>query len=71
MNSHEKIITELLDLLTEAQDLGLTFNVGSAYISRQYMNKQCDLNTRIQALKREWKAATMPTETVTAENTNK
>lgn len=71
MNSHEKIITELLDLLTEVQDLGLTFNVGSAYISRQYINKQCDLNTRIQALKREYKAAIMPTETITTEDANK
>jgi hypothetical protein len=66
MNSPEKLITELLGLLTEAQDLGLTFSVGSAYISRQYIDKQCELNARIRAVKREYDAATTPVETSTA-----
>jgi hypothetical protein len=66
MNSPEKLITELLGLLTEAQDLGLTFSVGSAYISRQYIDKQCELNARIRAVKREYDAAITPVETSTA-----
>jgi hypothetical protein len=39
----------LLKLLTEAQSLGLTFHVGSAYISRAYISAQDDLNARIDA----------------------
>lgn len=40
---------ELLTLLKEAQNLGLTFFVGNAYISRAYIDAQDDLNKRIEA----------------------
>jgi hypothetical protein len=43
--------TELMTLLLEAQDLGLTFSIGSAYISRQYIDKQRELSARIDAAK--------------------
>lgn len=35
--------------LDEAQNLGLTFFVGNAYISRAYIDAQDDLNKRIEA----------------------
>lgn len=38
---------ELLKLLKEAQSLGLTFDIGSAYISRAYIDRQADLRARI------------------------
>lgn len=34
---------ELIDLLRETVTLGLTFDVGSAYISRSYIDKQDEL----------------------------
>jgi hypothetical protein len=43
--------TELMALLLEAQELGLTFSIGSAYISRQYIDKQRELSARIDAAK--------------------
>ena len=42
---------ELLALLIESQELGLTFSIGSAYISRQYIEKQRELSARIDAAK--------------------
>lgn len=41
--------TELVAMLGEAQRLGLTFDIGSAYIRRQYIDKQDELNARIDA----------------------
>ncbi|MBI1620075.1 hypothetical protein [Aquamicrobium zhengzhouense] len=38
---------ELLALLKEAQALGLTFHRGAAYISAAYIEKQAELNARI------------------------
>lgn len=38
---------ELLALLKEAQALGLTFHRGAAYISAAYIQKQAELNARI------------------------
>ena len=43
--------TELLGLLDTAQRLGLSFSIGSAYIRREYITKQDELNTRIDAAK--------------------
>lgn len=40
---------ELLALLVEARNLGLTFDIGRAYISRAYIDAQDDLVTRINA----------------------
>mgnify|MGYP000877088470 CR=1 FL=1 len=34
---------ELIELLREARSLGLTFHIGSAYISRAYIDHQEDL----------------------------
>lgn len=41
---------ELLDLLIKAQRLGLTFDIGTAYIRRSYIDKQDELNALINAL---------------------
>jgi hypothetical protein len=41
--------TELVQLLHEAAKLGLTFDIGSAYIRRSYIDKQTELNNRIKA----------------------
>ena len=40
---------ELIDLLRETVTLGLTFDVGSAYISHSYIDKQDELRSRITA----------------------
>ena len=40
---------ELINLLRETESLGLTFNVGRAYISRGYVDKQAELRARIDA----------------------
>jgi hypothetical protein len=44
MTQNEK---ELIALLREAHKLGLRFFIGSAYISRAYIDHQDDLNERI------------------------
>jgi predicted porin len=43
--------SELLDLLKQAQRLGLTFDIGTAYIRRSYIDEQDALNTKINALR--------------------
>ena len=40
---------ELIDLLRETAALGLTFDVGRAYIYRSYIDKQDELRSRITA----------------------
>ena len=40
---------ELIELLRETAALGLTFDVGRAYISRGYVDKQAELRARIDA----------------------
>ena len=40
---------ELLELLKKSQRLGLDFSIGSAYISRAYIDAQEELNARINA----------------------
>lgn len=42
-------IQKLLQLLKKAQYLGLTFYIGNAYISREFINKQATLNAEIDA----------------------
>lgn len=42
--------SELVGLLNEAQRLGLTFDCGSAYIRRAYIDTQTELNNRIKAV---------------------
>jgi hypothetical protein len=44
--------SELLELLREAQKLGLTFHIGNAYIRRVYIDEQDALNARIDAIPR-------------------
>lgn len=39
--------TEVVSMLKDAQRLGLTFDIGSAYIRRQYIDAQDALNARI------------------------
>ncbi len=41
--------SELLALLKEAQRVGLDLHIGTAYISRAYIDKQAELNARINA----------------------
>lgn len=48
--------TELIQLLTEAAKLGLTFDIGSAYISRGYIDQQDALVARITAAKKAMKS---------------
>ena len=43
-------IKKLLQLLKKAQYLGLTFYIGNAYISREYINQQAALNAEIDAV---------------------
>lgn len=40
--------SELVALLNEARQLGLTFDIGSAYIRRSYIDKQTELRARIK-----------------------
>lgn len=40
---------ELIKLLRETESLGLTFDIGQAYISRSYIDKQTLLRDRISA----------------------
>jgi hypothetical protein len=46
-------IRNLLQLLKKSQHLGLTFYIGNAYISREYINQQAALNAEIDAAIRE------------------
>jgi len=47
MTEQQTLTQDLAALLVEARALGLTFHTGSAYISRSYIDKQADLNQRI------------------------
>lgn len=42
--------TELVGLIREAARLGLTFDIGNAYIRRAYIDKQDALQLQIKAL---------------------
>jgi phage host-nuclease inhibitor protein Gam len=44
---------KLLQLLKKAQRLGLNFDVGNAYIRRDYIEQQAALNLEINALMKE------------------
>lgn len=41
----------LVELLKEAAHLGLTFDIGRAYISRTYIDRQTELRARIKQVK--------------------
>lgn len=41
-------VNELVALLKEATDLGLNFDVGTAYIRRSYIDQQTALRSRIK-----------------------
>ena len=41
---------ELIQLLREAQQLGLRFDIGNAYIRRSYIDEQNELNAKIDTL---------------------
>ena len=43
-------LKELCQLLRQAQDLGLRFDIGNAYIRRAYIDAQDKLNIKIDAL---------------------
>jgi len=43
-------IQKLLQLLKKAQRLGLSFDVGNAYIRRDYIEQQTALNAEIDAV---------------------
>ena len=40
---------ELIQLLKETRELALTFDIGTAYIRRGYIDKQAELTLRIAA----------------------
>lgn len=42
--------TELVGLIREAARLGLTFDIGNAYIRRDYIDKQDALQSQVKAL---------------------
>lgn len=46
-------IQKLLQLLKKAQYLGLNFDIGSAYIRRDYIDQQTALNAEINAITKE------------------
>jgi len=46
-------VQKLLQLLKKSQYLGLTFYIGNAYISREYINQQTALNAEIDAVMKE------------------
>ena len=53
MDADKVTVHELAGLLREARELGLTFDIGNAYIRRDYITKQDALRARIaDALKR-------------------
>jgi hypothetical protein len=43
---------ELVALLEESRELGLTFDIGNAYIRRSYIDKQDELVRKIKAIPR-------------------
>tara|TARA_R110000868_G_scaffold275688_2_gene535398 strand:- start:498 stop:671 length:174 start_codon:yes stop_codon:yes gene_type:complete len=47
--TNEKV-KDLCQLLKEAQNLGLRFDIGNAYIRRAYIDAQNELNVKIDAL---------------------
>jgi hypothetical protein len=47
MHGQQTLTQELAALLVEARDLGLRFDIGTAYIRRSYIDHQTDLNRRI------------------------
>ena len=42
--------SDLINLLHQAQYLGLRFDIGSAYIRRSYINEQDEINRKINAV---------------------
>ena len=48
MSTQNETITELIALLKESRQLGLTFDIGNVYIRRAYIDAQDDLRARIQ-----------------------
>ena len=46
-------VQKLLQLLKKAQRLGLSFDIGNAYIRRDYIEQQNALNAEIDAIARE------------------
>ena len=48
MTTNEELLIEALELLAEAENMGLTFDVGNAYISRAYVNHQRELRAKIK-----------------------
>ena len=46
-------IQKLLQLLKKAQRLGLSFDIGNAYIRRDYIDQQTALNAEIDAITKE------------------
>ena len=47
-------VQKILQLLQKAQALGLNFDIGSAYIRREYINQQTALNAEIDALLKDY-----------------
>jgi len=43
----DNMTAELIELLKRAQRLGLSFDIGTAYIRRSYIDEQTELNRRI------------------------
>ena len=49
LEAAERKIAELSELLREAMHLGLSFDIGSSYIRRSYIDHQTELVARINA----------------------
>ncbi len=49
---------ELIELLKDVQRLGLRFDIGNAYIRREYINQQEALNARVDAAIKELSSTT-------------
>jgi hypothetical protein len=46
---------KILQLLEKAQRLGLNFDIGNAYIRREYIDQQTTLNAEINAVLQQFK----------------
>ena len=48
MNKDQELIKELVSLLKQSANLGLSFSIGNAYIRRSYIDKQEELINKIK-----------------------
>jgi hypothetical protein len=63
-NMNKDQVNELIKLLRETESLGLTFDCGTAYIRRGYIDKQTELRDRIDAAVKILEAEAQPATTL-------